>query len=704
MALTFLTPREWIDPLLQRPFLGIALNYTPLLCAAWIFEDFQDMPRDHQYFFLIILNVFNLFFVSYATIRNLRQQIDSDSPYNRLLIASFIAFLAWPVILILLIFPFVCVWVNVLCLVYSSIIDQHVSDVAIENLLIALIAALVWMAFLLIYIRHEWRLLDRKYYDFSFTEKTRFKVGWRELIHNAKEVCRFKHLPAITWGYLLLFLAHCIFFGPLFGFFQHYQKQHPLISEAIENGNVERVEEYVNRWKNTSRADREFDKWFHQAVALGNADAAKLFLDHGANLNSIVDDADAMSEAILSHSPEMVRSLFDWGYDINWTNRVRLPHIYLLTYVGQDDEDTSKILQILLQHGARLDQPFRKAVNPLHYALHMSIPRAEKMALALLKAGAPIDISVIDFSRVVKGLPNPWDQDVLFQLIPYLGGPNQLDGSGYGWLHRLATMQSKRYARTAEKLLNIGANIDLVSSGVASLTPLEMAIIHQNHDWIEWLLEHGADPNFRRDEYDPTAILEAAANGDIAVMQQLIDHGASLTQKWRTENDKCLYPIHMAAAQSGSVEAIEFLLSHGAELNMQDDYQCPPLSMAACNGHPVIAEYLIERGAAVDLADPWGHTALYWAANIEDPEVMKVLLEHGADPDQQTPKKQPLVFYALENCDVRILELLIQHGADVCVEYDGMTLLEAAKLWEYDEEAQVIEEALKQQTAKPSVQ
>ena len=97
------------------------------------------------------------------------------------------------------------------------------------------------------------------------------------------------------------------------------------------------------------------------------------------------------------------------------------------------------------------------------------------------------------------------------------------------------------------------------------------------------------------------------------------------------------------AAKTGDVAAIERYLDDGADPNEGDAAAgIPPLNWAVLGGQMEAAEFLIERGAEVDAEDRQRNTALHGAAFSGCGEIVRMLIERGADvsatnKDGETP-------------------------------------------------------------------
>ncbi|XP_019860424.1 PREDICTED: ankyrin repeat domain-containing protein 7-like [Amphimedon queenslandica] len=71
-------------------------------------------------------------------------------------------------------------------------------------------------------------------------------------------------------------------------------------------------------------------------------------------------------------------------------------------------------------------------------------------------------------------------------------------------------------------------------------------------------------------------------------------------------------PLHEAALYNRS-NAVQWLLSKGADLESRDDDGWTPLIVAAANGHTQVVTMLLEKGADVTASDNAGKTALDYA-------------------------------------------------------------------------------------------
>jgi len=81
------------------------------------------------------------------------------------------------------------------------------------------------------------------------------------------------------------------------------------------------------------------------------------------------------------------------------------------------------------------------------------------------------------------------------------------------------------HLEVARHLASRGADINAVSTNGTGYTALTGAVASGHTAIVEWLLEHGANPNYRYAAgYSP--LLTAAANGHLEIVKLLLAHGA----------------------------------------------------------------------------------------------------------------------------------------------------------------------------------
>ena len=113
-----------------------------------------------------------------------------------------------------------------------------------------------------------------------------------------------------------------------------------------------------------------------------------------------------------------------------------------------------------------------------------------------------------------------------------------------------------------KQLLEEGAdsNAALEGSGKTVMHILAASRRHWNKEIAEKLIERGADVN-KPDQYGRTPLHFAAASNNVEALEWLLGHGAELELKTLEE---CQTPLHYAARHD-SIKAMKALLKKGSE-------------------------------------------------------------------------------------------------------------------------------------------
>jgi hypothetical protein len=102
-----------------------------------------------------------------------------------------------------------------------------------------------------------------------------------------------------------------------------------------------------------------------------------------------------------------------------------------------------------------------------------------------------------------------------------------------------------------------------------------------------------------------TALHQAAANGNVELLELLLSHGAQID----SFNSIGETPLHYAA-RFGSLKAVKILINEGAWIDQRTKHtRATPLLIASESGHESIIRELLENGAKKDAKDTFGKTA-----------------------------------------------------------------------------------------------
>ena len=198
---------------------------------------------------------------------------------------------------------------------------------------------------------------------------------------------------------------------------------------------------------------------------------------------------------------------------------------------------------------------------------------------------------------------------------------------------------------------------------------------------VQSFLDDGVDVNSWEDTQKRTALQCAALRGHRAVVQLLISKGAMIDAKEDWPGGTALH----YAAENGHRDVAEFLIDSGADINAARTYPAgdTPLRSAILKGHRDIVELLISKGADINAKNDQGRTPLDFAIDKGHKDIVKLLMDNGA--------KYSSIHIAAQTGDQAQVKVFLSQGIDINVEDDkGNTPLFYAIRDSHDELAQFL--------------
>lgn len=166
------------------------------------------------------------------------------------------------------------------------------------------------------------------------------------------------------------------------------------------------------------------------------------------------------------------------------------------------------------------------------------------------------------------------------------------------------------------------------------------------------------DTNFVRQEID-RLLLSYSDSGKIDYVKYLLDHGANPNVK----DEYGVTPL-MYASQFGSFELVNLLLTNNADPNVAPYDGNTALVASVRAGNDSIAELLIKYNANVNVSNNLGLTPLHYSAWYGMPYMTDVLLYYGAKINSQDIYgNTPLILSVYSGAKIST-KLLLDQGAD----------------------------------------
>lgn len=191
----------------------------------------------------------------------------------------------------------------------------------------------------------------------------------------------------------------------------------------------------------------------------------------------------------------------------------------------------------------------------------------------------------------------------------------------------------------ARALIAAGAKADVANK--YGVTPLLQASRIGDTEMMEILLKAGADPSRTHTEGE-TPLMAASRSGSVPAVKLLLSKGVDVNAADAFQKETAL----MWAAGEGHLAVVDTLLNAGANPNL--------------TAHITT---LSERGRNAD-HPTGGFTALMWAARNGNEEVVRRLVKGGADLNMKNGDKASATILAIYNDRLDMAKTLIELGAD----------------------------------------
>jgi uncharacterized protein len=394
------------------------------------------------------------------------------------------------------------------------------------------------------------------------------------------------------------------------------------IALASANGNAAMITLLLGAGVDANAMDPNNEPASWAAIRSGNVEALRVLLERGAK----VEFKDAAQQtslmlAVRENQPDMVRLLISKGADVNAVTRTgNTPNWVLPNSVAGFGFGKGIIRGGLpADRGSRYLTP--GGLTPLHYA---SRDGRLEVARILVSNGANIEKrDPNDITPLLMAISNNQVELAKF-LIERGAQVNVID-----WYGRSPIWQ-------AVEVRNMDVDNSTFKNGVDREPVLEL---------IKILLDKGADPNVRTAESPPirrfilpttgtlewvdfvgmTPFLFAARAGDVAVMKMLLEHGAN--PKIPTFNGTT--PLMAAAGMNWTfaqtydegteqlLEAVKLCFELGMSVNDVNSMGLTALHAAANRpGSESIIQWLVDHGAKLDVKDNEGRTPMTWAEGV----------------------------------------------------------------------------------------
>jgi len=222
-----------------------------------------------------------------------------------------------------------------------------------------------------------------------------------------------------------------------------------------------------------------------------------------------------------------------------------------------------------------------------------------------------------------------------------------------------------------------GANVNATAADGS--TAIMYAAANGDLELVRALIKAGANVKLKN-QFGTSALTEGAIIGSAPIIDALLKAGAD--PNFKTPDGET--PL-MAAARSGKVDAAKTLLAAGADINAKETWGGQSAIMwAAAQGQADMVKFLASKDANLNdhgKINQWerkviqeprpkdmnkrGFTPLHYAAREGCVACVQNLLDAHADPDSEDPDRETPLLLALENLHFDTAAVLVKGGADL---------------------------------------
>ena len=191
-------------------------------------------------------------------------------------------------------------------------------------------------------------------------------------------------------------------------------------------------------------------------------------------------------------------------------------------------------------------------------------------------------------------------------------------------------------------------------------------------DVLNCLIENGADVNVRKEYSKRTPLMIAAHCKNLNAVEFLLKHGAIVDVQDKRNKSSLHYGVEGALLSGDtSFDVVSCLLNHGADINAPMNGKYTALMMACRSQHVRLVKFLLQQGANVQVKDKDGKTALHFACELTftwkpaSCDLLNCLTENGADINALRKDNVTPLMVASINGNVDQITFLIKRGANV---------------------------------------
>ena len=195
-------------------------------------------------------------------------------------------------------------------------------------------------------------------------------------------------------------------------------------------------------------------------------------------------------------------------------------------------------------------------------------------------------------------------------------------------VNSLSELHQCKRGNDAEKAVELVLNdgLDINTPALCNRTPLLWASLSSSGEFIETLIDLGANVNAQRADDKDTPLNLSSYWNIFMTVNLLLDNGADAN----IAAADGYTPLHLAVMK-GNQNLVKLFLEKNALVNTQNADGDSPLHTAVSNGFFDITKLLIKKGSNVNVQNKEGRTPLFLGVKNKHEQLIKLLIENKAD-------------------------------------------------------------------------
>jgi uncharacterized protein len=389
---------------------------------------------------------------------------------------------------------------------------------------------------------------------------------------------------------------------------------------AASNGNAAIIRKLLQAGADANAPGAGGETILMAAVRAGNLDAVKALLQNNASVKTkdTTTEQTSLMLSVRMNQPDAIKLLIEYGSEVNAATRKGKTPAWRPPNAGGGSHGLG------ITRGGWPDRGIREAIpGEMTALLYAARDGRLDIARSLLDAKADLNqVEANGISPLLMAITND-HVDIARLLLERGADPKLADWWGRTPLFAAEEIRDRDYVYGKDH-----------EQGVDRASWLE---------FIKILLDHAVDVNARTKEYPPirrwvmpindiswvdftgqTTFLRAALGGDVTVMRLLLEHGAdpNIATLGGTTALMAASGVNWAVGQTFTespehlLEAVKICLDHGADVNAANSMGISSVIGAANRGSNDILELLVSKGAKLDVKDNEGRTPLVWAKGV----------------------------------------------------------------------------------------